>query len=63
MLDKHFLCNEGLLIESVCQVRSSAADYMFTVTESEVIKYEDWSAHPSQLKEKMERVKAVLAIK
>ncbi|KAJ5315463.1 hypothetical protein N7476_005770 [Penicillium atrosanguineum] len=53
----------GLLVHPFPRIRASAADYLFTVTDSEMLKYEDWSAQPNQLKDKMESVKVELAIK
>lgn len=46
--------NSMVLIHCLRQVRSSAAEYLFTMTDSEIVKYEDWSASPKELKEKVD---------
>jgi hypothetical protein len=33
---------------------------LYVVAESETVKYEDWSAQPKQLKEKVEELRSVL---
>lgn len=44
------------------QVRASAAEYLFVVTESDLVKFEDWSAQPKQLKEKVEALRTALSV-
>ncbi|KAJ5802960.1 Tubulin-specific chaperone D C-terminal [Penicillium pulvis] len=44
----------AMLLHPFPRVRSSAAEYLFTLTESETLKYEDWSAAPKELKEKVD---------
>ncbi|CAL5870911.1 uncharacterized protein PFLUO_LOCUS5152 [Penicillium psychrofluorescens] len=50
----------GMLLHPFPRVRASAADYLFVVTNSEMVKYEDWSAQPKQLKGQVEGLRAVL---
>ncbi|KAJ5607403.1 hypothetical protein N7537_004022 [Penicillium hordei] len=47
----------GLLLHPFPRVRSSAAEYLFVVTDSEIAKYEDWSASPKQLKPQVDNLK------
>ncbi|KAJ5690264.1 hypothetical protein N7462_004656 [Penicillium macrosclerotiorum] len=51
----------SLLLHSFPRVRATAADYLFVITDLDDIKYEDWSAQPKQLKEKMEELRAARA--
>ncbi|KAJ6005877.1 Tubulin-specific chaperone D C-terminal [Penicillium sp. IBT 35674x] len=44
----------AMLLHPFPRVRSSAAEYLFTLTDSETLKYEDWSASPKELKEKVD---------
>ncbi|KAJ5893515.1 hypothetical protein N7495_005206 [Penicillium taxi] len=50
----------GMLLHPFPRVRLSAADYIFTITDSESVKYEDWSTQPKELKEKVEGLRSVL---
>ncbi|KAJ5101766.1 Tubulin-specific chaperone D C-terminal [Penicillium alfredii] len=50
----------GMLLHPFPRVRSSVADYLLVLTDSETIKYEDWSAQPKQLKGQVESLRAVL---
>ncbi|KAJ6144506.1 hypothetical protein N7470_008401 [Penicillium chermesinum] len=50
----------GMLLHPFPRVRSTAADYLYTIVETEAIKYEDWSAPPKELKGKVESLRAVL---
>ncbi|KAJ5098458.1 hypothetical protein N7532_005459 [Penicillium argentinense] len=50
----------GLLLHPFPRVRLSAADRLFVVTNSETVKYENWSDQPKQLKEKVEDLRVVL---
>ncbi|KAJ5620382.1 hypothetical protein N7510_004366 [Penicillium lagena] len=50
----------GMLLHPFPRVRASAADYLFVVTDSEMVKYEDWSAQPKQLIGQVEGLRAVL---
>ncbi|KAJ5279427.1 hypothetical protein N7478_004799 [Penicillium angulare] len=50
----------ALLLHPYPRVRSSAAEYLYTMTNSETIKYEDWSASPKELKEKVDGVRSAL---
>ncbi|CAG7939163.1 unnamed protein product [Penicillium salamii] len=47
----------GMLLHPFPRVRSSAAEYLFVVTESDIIKYEDWSAPPKELKPQIDDLK------
>ncbi|KAJ5654029.1 hypothetical protein N7490_001032 [Penicillium lividum] len=49
-----------MLLHPFPRVRSSAAEYLYIMTSCEDIKYEDWSAPPKELKEKVDSLKAVL---
>ncbi|CAG7998159.1 unnamed protein product [Penicillium olsonii] len=50
----------GMLLHPFPRVRSSAAEYLFMVTESDAVKYEDWSASPKQLKPQVDDLKIAL---
>ncbi|KAJ5587341.1 uncharacterized protein N7459_003106 [Penicillium hispanicum] len=50
----------GMLLHPFPRVRTGVADYLFTVTDSEAVKYEDWSAQPRELKGKVEGLRAIL---
>ncbi|KAJ5568528.1 hypothetical protein N7450_011014 [Penicillium hetheringtonii] len=50
----------GLLLHPFPRVRSFAADYVFIVTNSKLVKYENWSAQPKQLKEIVECLRGEL---
>lgn len=46
----------------LAQVRSSAAEYLFMETESEILKYEDWAASPKQLKPQVDDLRVALSL-
>ncbi|KAJ5945826.1 hypothetical protein N7454_002665 [Penicillium verhagenii] len=46
----------AMLLHPFPRVRSSAAEYLYTLTDSVAIKYEDWSASPKELKGKCLRL-------
>ncbi|KAJ5546291.1 Tubulin-specific chaperone D C-terminal [Penicillium frequentans] len=50
----------AMLLHPFPRVRSSAAEYLFILTDSENVKYEDWSASPKELKEKVDILKGNL---
>ncbi|KAJ5408904.1 hypothetical protein N7509_002787 [Penicillium cosmopolitanum] len=50
----------GLLLHPFPRVRSTAAEYIFILTDSETVRYENWSEQPKQLKEKVEGLRAEL---
>ncbi|CAI7615565.1 unnamed protein product [Penicillium crustosum] len=52
----------GLLLHPFPRVRSSAAEYLFVVTDSEIAKYEDWSASPKQLKPQVDNLKIAFSL-
>ncbi|KAJ5799803.1 uncharacterized protein N7518_001871 [Penicillium psychrosexuale] len=52
----------GLLLHPFPKVRSTAAEYLFVVTDSEIVKYEDWSASPKQLKPQVDNLKVALSL-
>ncbi|KAJ5782992.1 hypothetical protein N7457_004766 [Penicillium paradoxum] len=52
----------GLLLHPFPRVRSSAAEYLFVVTDSEITKYEDWSASPKLLKPRVDDLKVLLSV-
>ncbi|KAJ6078960.1 hypothetical protein N7467_008713 [Penicillium canescens] len=51
----------GLLLHPFPRIRSSAAEYLFVVTDTEITKFEDWSAPPKELKPQVESLRTVLA--
>ncbi|KAJ5107034.1 hypothetical protein N7456_003709 [Penicillium angulare] len=50
----------AMLLHPFPRVRSSAAEYLYTMTDSETIKYENWSASPKELKGKVDGVRSAL---
>ncbi|QQK44174.1 Tubulin-specific chaperone D, putative [Penicillium digitatum] len=52
----------GLLLHPFPRVRSSAAEYLFVVTDSEIAKYEDWSASPKKLKPQVDNLKVTISL-
>ncbi|KAJ5496781.1 hypothetical protein N7463_008768 [Penicillium fimorum] len=52
----------GLLLHPFPRVRSCAAEYLFVVTDSEIAKYEDWSALPKQLKPQVDNLKVTFSL-
>ncbi|KAJ5266161.1 hypothetical protein N7524_007179 [Penicillium chrysogenum] len=52
----------GLLLHPFPRVRSSSAEYLFVVTDSDIAKYEDWSASPKQLKPQVDDLKVTLSL-
>ncbi|KAJ5817724.1 hypothetical protein N7447_007732 [Penicillium robsamsonii] len=52
----------GLLLHPFPRVRSCAAEYLFVVTDSDIVKYEDWSALPKELKPQVDNLKVVFSL-
>ncbi|KGO69149.1 Tubulin-specific chaperone D, C-terminal [Penicillium expansum] len=52
----------GLLLHPFPRVRSSTAEYLFVMTDSEIVKYEDWSASPKQLKDQVDNLKVTFSL-
>ncbi|KAJ5152356.1 Tubulin-specific chaperone D C-terminal [Penicillium capsulatum] len=52
----------GMLLHPFPRVRTCAAEYLFTATDSETVKYEDWSVKPKQLKGKVEALRGDLLL-
>ncbi|KAJ5563572.1 Tubulin-specific chaperone D [Penicillium sp. DV-2018c] len=52
----------GLLLHPFPRIRSSAAEYLFVLTGSEIAKYEDWSAPAKQLKPQVDSIKTTLSL-
>ncbi|KAJ5656375.1 Tubulin-specific chaperone D C-terminal [Penicillium longicatenatum] len=50
----------AMLLHPFPRVRSSTADYLYMMTNSETVKYEDWSASPRELKEKVDILRSGL---
>ncbi|KAF7720318.1 Uncharacterized protein PECH_003437 [Penicillium ucsense] len=50
----------GILLHPFPRVRACAADYLFAVVGSDLVKYEDWSAQPKHLKPKVEELRTML---
>ncbi|OQD81445.1 hypothetical protein PENANT_c027G02907 [Penicillium antarcticum] len=51
----------GLLLHPFPRIRSSAAEYLFVVTDTEITKFGDWSASPKELKLQVDSLRTVLA--
>ena len=45
---------------NLLQVRSCVAEYLYTITDMETVKYEDWSATPKELKAKVDGLRSAL---
>lgn len=46
----------------VMQVRAAVADYLFMETGSDIIKNEDWTRQPKQIKGEVERLRKMLVV-
>ncbi|KAL2821606.1 tubulin folding cofactor D C terminal-domain-containing protein [Aspergillus granulosus] len=51
----------GLLLHTFPRVRVATAEYLFMETQLDVVKLEDWTRQPRELKGKVERVRELLA--
>ena len=49
-------------VANICQVRIMISDYLFTITESDMVKIADWTRQPKELKGEVEVLQRMLVV-